>query len=58
MAIATGILRDRHRQQRFPMLADFSPFRDVPQAVEIHIGAAVNRDQTAPLDSPLFDKLL
>src|SRR5580693_3626391 len=45
--VAARFLRDRHRQQCLAMLADFSPFGNMAEPVEIHVGTAVDRYQRA-----------
>src|SRR4051812_30340057 len=39
--------RNRYRQNGLVLLAQFSSFRDEPQALKVHVGAAGYRDQRA-----------
>ena len=44
---AAGLLGNLHREQRLALGADVGPLGHVPQPVEVHVGAAVQRDQRA-----------
>jgi hypothetical protein len=46
---AAGLFRDGHRQHRFPLFAQFRPFRHEAQAVEIHVGAGGDGHQVPVL---------
>ena len=41
---AAALLGDRHREQGLALLADLGPLGDEAQAVEVHVGAAGDRD--------------
>src|SRR5213076_394631 len=57
-AEAAGTLGDRHSQDGLAPLADFSALGDEAQAVEVHVGAAGDRDEGLALDLVLVDVLL
>ena len=42
---AAFFFRNGHRQQRFTLFAQFAAFRDVAQAVEVHVGTGKNMRQ-------------
>ena len=42
---AAGLLGDHHREQRLALAAEVGALGDVSQAVEVHVGAAVDRHQ-------------
>ena len=56
--VGARLLRQRHRQHRFAPLADFGPFGDKAQTVEIHVGAGRNGDQGLVLQLVLADIFL
>ena len=45
VAIGAGPLRDRHREQRLALLAELGALGDEAQPIEVHVGAAEDRDQ-------------
>ena len=48
-AEAASLLRNRHREQRFSFFADLGAFCHEAQAIEVHVGAAGDRDERLPL---------
>ena len=49
LAEAARPLGNRHREDRLARFAELGPFGDEAQAVEIHVGAAGDRDESAAL---------
>ena len=49
LAVAARFLGDGHSQQRFAPLPNLGPLRNVAKPVEVHVCAAVDRDQPTPL---------
>ena len=58
MQEAAGLLRNRHRQQRLTRATQVGALRDVPQPVEIHVGATVDRHQPLVLPALARHELL
>ena len=48
-------LRDLDRQQGLAPLAQLGPLRDMAQAIEVDVGAALDRDQMLAADAPGLD---
>ena len=46
---AAALFRDRHREKRFARFADLGALGDEAQAIEVHVGAAGDRNQRLAL---------
>src|SRR4051812_26899907 len=58
MQEATRLLGNGHGKQRLALTAEIGALRNMPQAIEVHVGAAVDRDQPLVLPALARHELL